>query len=287
MVTLAWHATAPQTPLATRPFHTWDTPDGALWTGFHRTPEGYTLRFPELADFHISGNAARVAGVPCPGVSSATVEHIYVNQVLPLALSKRGEQVYHASAVAIAGKATVFVGRSGKGKSTLAASFAVAGHPLLTDDALVVRRSASGHEVLPGHPSLRLWRDSEDAVIPAEALRAPAVDYTPKSRILTGAHLPYCTRACPLHRVYFLGDGTAESTTIAPVKAAEAAVAWLENGFLLDIEEQPRIAEQFDRVAGLATANVHWRLDYPRAFTELPRVLDTLLAHHRDENLLP
>src|SRR5574340_1151913 len=102
---------------------------------------------------------------PAPAGGEQTVEHLYLNQVLPLALSMQGKLVFHASAVEIGEVAVAFMGESGKGKSTLAASFATHGYRFLTDDGLVIEAEDEGHRIVPSHPSLRLWQDSEGALI--------------------------------------------------------------------------------------------------------------------------
>jgi hypothetical protein len=86
------------------PFHQWASPDGTLWTQFFRMGAGYLLRFPELADFEVSADGRSVKGWPALGVTPTTVEHLYLNQVLPLALSRQGELVLHGSAVDIGGQ---------------------------------------------------------------------------------------------------------------------------------------------------------------------------------------
>ena len=119
-----------QAPKIASPFHTWDSPDGTLWAAFYRKKAGFLLRFPELADFEISADGRCVRCIPALDISDATTEHLYLNQILPLALSKAGKLVFHASAVELVGCATAFVASSGRGKSTLAAGFAVNGHNL-------------------------------------------------------------------------------------------------------------------------------------------------------------
>ncbi|MBK9199490.1 HPr kinase/phosphorylase [Candidatus Skiveiella danica] len=152
-------------PLQEAPFHQWSFPDGTLWTQFSRQGDGYLLRFPDLADFEVSADGAAVLGFPAPGVTSPTVEHLYLNQVLPLALSRQGKLVLHGSAVDIGGQGVAFLGESGRGKSTLAASFASEGTRFLTDDGLLLEWVDGRCMILPSHPSIRLWKDSQDALI--------------------------------------------------------------------------------------------------------------------------
>jgi len=270
-----------QPPVAHPPFHTWTFPDGTRWTEFHRTNGGYLLRFPELADFQISADGLHVTGCPAPEVSDATTQHLYLNQVLPLVLSKQGKLVFHASAVEIGERAVAFVAESGRGKSTLAASFAVNGFRFLTDDGLVVEPGFDGFAALPSHPSIRLWEDSEAALVPPTARRAPPVHYTSKARFLADDDLVFCTQPRPLRRVYFLGDGSAATLELQRLTPAEAVIEWVKHSFLLDIEEKPRLASHFDQVATLANQPIHYRLDYPRRFEDLARVREAIVEHAR------
>ncbi len=284
MVELRIDRASRQAPLAFLPFHTWVFPDGTLWTEFHRADGGYLLRFPQLADFQVSADACTVTCVPVPEVPEGTARHLYLNQVLPLVLSKLGKLVFHASAVEIGSGAVAFVGESGRGKSTLAASFAVSGCRFLTDDGLVVKPSGEGFAALPSHPSIRLWDDSEAALIPPAARRAPPVHYTSKARFLADDELAFCAVPRPLLRVYFLGDGSAERLEMRRLSAAETLVAWVKHSFLLDIEEQPGLASHFDQVAALANRPIHYHLDFPRRYDELAALRQAILEHARDES---
>ena len=283
MIDFSLLAARAQAPVAIEPFHTWTFPDGTLWTAFYRTNDGYLLRFPDLADFQVSADALHVTGFPVPEVSDATVQHLYLNQVLPLVLSKQGKLVFHASAVEVAGGALAFAAESGRGKSTLAASFAVSGFRFLTDDGLVVEPTADGHRILPSHPSIRLWEDSETALIAPGVRTAPALPFTPKSRFLAGDEIHFCDQPRPLRRVYFLGNGKVATLGFQRLSAAEALVEWVKHSFLLDVEEKPRLASHFDQVAKLANQPIHYRLDYPRRFEELAWVRAAIVEHARSE----
>jgi hypothetical protein len=268
-----------QAPLGSTAFHDWVFPDGVLWTAFYRTQTGYLLRFPDLADFEVSADGRAVICHPAPEATEETCRHLYLNQVLPLALSKLGKMVFHCSAVEVDGAAIAFVAEAGRGKSTLAACFACNGYRFLTDDGLVVEAFEGGYQALPSHPSIRLWADSEEALIGPGAKLAPALPYTSKSRFLAGPDIAFCDQPRPLRRVYFLGDGSADAVEIHPLTGAEALVEWVKHSFLLDIEERSLLASHFDQVANLANEPIHFRLDYPRRFDDLARVRQAVVEH--------
>jgi hypothetical protein len=268
-----------QAPVDLARFHEWVLPDGTLWTHFYRDDSGHLLRFPGLADFTVSFTGLDVTATPVPGVSPQAVEHLYLNQVLPLALSKQGQLVFHASAVDIDGSAVAFMGESGKGKSTLAAGFATGGYRFLTDDGLMVEACGSGYQVMPSHPSIRLWQDSVAALIAPDTPTAPALEFTSKSRFLAGDRIAFCDSPRPLRRVYFLGDGSASAITFHRIKPAEALIELVKHSFLLDIEERAMLAAHFDELSGLASLPIYYRLDYPRRYEDLAKVRQAIIEH--------
>jgi hypothetical protein len=254
-------------------------PDGLPWTEFHRTEAGYLLRFPGFADYEVSVDGNDVVCHPVPGVSDEATRHLYLNQVLPLALSRQGKLVFHASAVAVAGNAIVFAAESGKGKSTLAASFATSGSPFLTDDGLVIEERAAEYWVAPSHPSIRLWDDSQEALVRLGAPTAEPVPFTSKTRFLAGDEIPFCDEPRPLRRVYFLGDGTSARVSIEQVSKSDALIELVRHSFLLDIEARELIAAHFDRLSRLVAAGICFKLDYPRTYESLPDVRQAVLEH--------
>ena len=271
-------------PIDCLPFHEWMFPDGTRWAQFYRVDQNYLVSFPDLGDFDISADGHAVTAWPAPGISEDTMQHLYLNQVLPLALSKQGRIVFHASAVETEDGAIAFLGESGRGKSTLAASFAAGGQRFLTDDALLLDPTECGYLVQPSHPSIRLWDDSQEALLAADAELAPPVQYTPKARILSGDSLPFCNAARRLRRVYFLGDGSAEELTIQRMRPSEAMIGLVRNSFLLDIGAQEMLSAHFDLLAEMVALTIYYHLDYPRSFAALPSIRQGILEHATEED---
>jgi hypothetical protein len=269
----------PNAPL----FHKWEGEDAAFWTRFYRMANGYLLRFSELADFELSADARNVRCWAVPGITMDTVQHLYLNQVLPLALSLLGKFVLHASAVEIGDGAVAFVGESGRGKSTLAASFATNGYRFLTDDGLVLERDGGECRVMPSHPSIRLWEDSEEALICPDAPVAPAVQFTSKSRFFAGKDIAFCEQPRRLRRVFFLGDGEQTRPVFERMSSGVALIELVKHSFLLDIEEQQMLASHFDELTDLLKRSIIYRLDYPRNYDDLARVREAIVDHVQAE----
>lgn len=268
-----------QAELNAEAFQEWVLPDGTLWTRFYHSGSRYLLRFPGLADFTVSANGRKAAAYPVPGVSRETIEHLYLNQIVPLALSRQRRLVLHASAVEVQDRAVAFLGMSGRGKSTLAASFSTSGYRFLTDDGLLIDNEGDGYVVHPGHPSIRLWKDSREALIPHGTDAASPVDYTPKTRLLADDQVAFCAVVRPLCRVYFLGDGNTDRVEIVPVGGRDAMIELVRHSFLLDVEEREMLTRHFEQLSALVELPIFFRLDYPRRYAVLPNARDAVIGH--------
>ena len=151
-------------------FHRWSLPDEETWMSFGRVGRDYLLRFTDLADYVIRIEEREIYCYPNPDTPLETIRHLLLDQVIPLVLSSQGKLVLHASAVATPEGAIAFIGSTGRGKSTLAASFTKRGFPLLTDDCL-------------------WWKTGTGASLPSQAIRDCGYGRRP---------FPPCSRASPI-----------------------------------------------------------------------------------------
>lgn len=115
------------------------------------------LRYPGLCDFVGDVRFERIAVHLHPGADEDLLPVLIAGALLAMHLMLRGELVLHASAVQAGGRAVAFVGRSGMGKSTLAAALCEQGCGLVSDDLLRVDRAAGGALLVhPGGTESRL-----------------------------------------------------------------------------------------------------------------------------------
>ena len=256
-------------------------PDGTVWIQFHRTSDGYRITFPGHALFWISTDGLDTRLLSPERSSPGSVEHLYLNQVIPLALSRQFKLVLHGGAVSIGEDAIALLGLSGQGKSTLTASLATAGYPFLTDDGLQLEWQGETVLAKPSHPSVRLWADSEQVLMPPSVSRAPPVDYSPKARLLAGDDIPHCPEPRPLKAIYFLGGDNTADVRITPVSPRDAMVELVRHSFLLDIEERDMLTHHFGQLSDLVRTLPFFILDYPRDYRLLDKVRSEILGHSR------
>ena len=175
---------------------------------------------------------------PYPGVSSETLRHLLLDKVVPLVLGQRGELVLHAGAVTSGDHAVAFMGPSGSGKSTLAASLHVAGHPLLTDDAVVLTPAEDGVAAQPTYRSLRLFPDSLTSLFDTPPRSQPMAEYSRKQRL----ELPVDNRGTgvlPLGSLFVLRrQRQSSAVSVDRLSARDACMAILEHTFVLDVSDR-------------------------------------------------
>ena len=117
---------------------------------------------PELAIFSIE-EGQTIFFSPTVHLDENKIRLYLLGSCLGILLLQRRILPLHGSAVAIEGKAYVFIGERGAGKSTIASSFMQKGYPLLTDDVIAVSLLEGDKPwVIPAYPQQKLWLDSLD-----------------------------------------------------------------------------------------------------------------------------
>lgn len=255
----------------------WLDKDNDRCLSLARTPAGYLLRFPSLADFMVSRDLSHIEARPRRGVRADTVRHLFLDQVWPLVLSGGGHLVVHASAVVLPdGRAIAFAGAAGTGKSSLAASMASAGCALVSDDCLLLEKSGQGWSVVPSYPGLRLWPDMVARFVPEAASVSDVAHYTNKKRVSTVA-LPFAAGATPLAAVYLVRRGSAGvKAGVAPLSRAAALIGLVRSTYLLDCESREELERSFAHLTALTTTVPVLRLDVPHAARRLAEVSELL-----------
>ena len=281
MPNLTFASDLPQEKLSARPFLEKFLPNGESWMAFYQSNQGYMVRFAGVADFEFSSSGHEITIHAVPGVSSHTLEHVCQNHAVPLALSLQLKMVLHGSAVVIGDTSAAFIADTGRGKSTLAGSFSSNGFQFLTDDGLFVEETNQGYFIRPSHPSIRLWNDSLEAIGQTASLTSPVVEAHSKAIILASDSLPFCTESHPLGHVYFLGNGSAEHVSIAPVSSQATAIELVRRCFLLGVDSHKMLTHNLGQVAALSRLPIFFSLDYPRRFEFLDSVRQAIVNHVR------
>ena len=201
--------------------------------------------------------------------------HQLLTQVISFALLERGIEHLHATVVTVGDEAVAFAAQPGVGKSTLAAEFARAGHLLLTDDVLVLRKQRGRLMAQPGYPRIRLVPEAAGRLLPGPAeaasphpLGTKLVVPLPAGSVGTGPS--------PLVRIYVLAPG-ARSIRLSTIRGRQAFRTLAENTFNTLVTDPARLRRHLRFTSSLATEIPVKRLSYPKDFRTLGRLRQRVL----------
>jgi hypothetical protein len=270
-------------PPRSRWFHHWDSPQGRRWLSFARDDDAYVLRFARTATFRVASQTRRIV---CEGgslVPGRTIRHLFLNQVLPLALTQTATCVLHASAVLDGGGAIGFAGAAGSGKSTLSAALSQNGSTLLCDDALILERTAAGYAAVPMYGAVRLWPDSADALF-GHTRSYPTVSHYTRKRLVSIAAPPLPSDAPPLRVICVLARKAerkqARDLTVRALSRRDALMQLTRFAFHLDVRDPIALRVGFERMSHLVENVPVVELAYPwrlaTASDTARRVVDAL-----------
>jgi hypothetical protein len=266
-----WRAAHPRTLLERR------LVDGTVGLSVERDEEiGFRVWAPRHGCYLVAPDGRRVLAAP-PAGPAWRWERLVLAQVLPLAAVLRGMDVLHASAVAIAGHAIAFMGRSGAGKTTLAGRIAAHGAQLVTDDVLAVDLARS---------AVRAHRGGAVARIDPQELRTMTAS---ERRVLGAVHgrgekwhvMPVLAPAqLPLGLTYHLvRPAEVHGTEIVAIQPYDPALL-LGNAFLPYLMDPDRLRRQLDVCAAIADSTPLYQVRVgPR--TASADVADAVLRHAR------
>jgi hypothetical protein len=233
-----------------------------------------------LGDILVSPDGRTMACHRYAKTSSESFNVYLLTLALSFALVKCGLEPLHGTAVAIDGKAAVFLGDCGLGKSTLAAAFLRAGYRLLTDDLLVLRRVPAALLAHPGSPRIKLFPEMASKFLGDDAIGVPMNPLTNKLIVpLRESHV--CTHVLPVGAIYALAPASEVQGAefhLATLNQRQAFLTLLASTFNRTILDTTRLQRQFETTQALANTLSVKRLSYPRSLGSLPAVLELVVS---------
>jgi hypothetical protein len=251
-----------------------DNPDNP-WVVEHWHGDGLVVEFPGRASFEL--DREHVTLVADEADDPDLVIHLFLDHVLPRVVALRGDLMLHAAgAVGPRGRAHVFVGLGGTGKSTLATALAAAGWALLDDDGI---RVVDGLKAVPGYAEVRLLPDAVEALVPSLMPGRPMAAGLAKRRFrVDGGCLRMAGRPTAIAAVYLLEPSEVAEPSVRRIGFGEATGMLAEHGFHLADEPEAISRQAFERASALAAAVPVWRLSYPPGLDRLGQTRALLVS---------
>ena len=216
-------------------------------------PAGYLMRAPGFGRILIAPDGSELICDPEAGSSQWST--LLTGQALPLAATLRGYEVLHASGVVLGGRAALFAGPPGAGKSSLAAALLHRGAALLSDDTVALELHAGELIAHPGAALLQL-RAAEHERLSA---RERAILGPPETLLGKQRYSPRVTDSpAPFGELFLLE----RSTCGPPIERIEAVnpFALLASTFNLSVRTPERLVRHLDLTVALAATGRIYRL---------------------------
>ena len=211
------------------------------WPTIEHDGPGYRLSFGDDAAFWVAADGGTIQCFP-GSLPATTLSHFLLDHVLPRTLHLRGLNPLHATAVATTAGVLAFLGKTGTGKSTLAAALGRRGASLMSDDCLVLHREGEAIIATPSYAGLRLYDDVREALFPRASSNEVA-HYSDKQRIATAVPLasePQVLRAVfALERIEHL-----EAPELTPLGPADATMTLASAAFRIDTQRREQNRQQ-------------------------------------------
>jgi len=255
----------------------WLDEDGKPTLRAWRSEAGFRLTYNTGPSFFIDRATTRITIAKPPGVSFNAAAYYLLGPVVGFVLRLRGILCLHASGVPIGGRAVLFVGGCGAGKSTLAASFARAGYPILGDDLAAICAKPRHFWVQPSYPGLRLWPEAVEHVIGNDALPKIAPEWEKRYLDLDTSRGGFASAPTRIAVVYLLDVGGTQ-TAIEAISPRDAVVRLVANTYANYLLDMPRRAAELQCLGALVAAVPVRQLRRPSGFDYLAETMDAVLT---------
>lgn len=215
----------------------------------------FRLRYSDETEFFVAKSGDEVWATWPDGLTLADTATYLLGPIMNIVLRLRGTVALHASVVRIGEVAAAFVGAEGAGKSTTAATFAIAGHSVLTDDIAAIEDGGNEFRITPAYPRIRIWPRSVELLFGSpDALPRLTPGWDKRYLQLDDGDHHFQAEAVKLAAIYFLqpraGDNSPPFIEAEPKR--EALVKLIGNvhaNYLLGQVEPARSFDILQRIA--------------------------------------
>lgn len=244
-----------------------------------RSPLGDHLRlaYDDGSTFVIDRAGSQVWALAPPGATVEDLATYLLGPVMGFVLRLRGVTCLHAASVAVDGRAILVAGHAGSGKSSTAAAFARAGHPVMGDDVAALCLEGDDCCVEASYRRVRLWPESVQALYgSADAL--PRITPTWSKRFLGLEGASFHPGRLPLAAIHVLDDRAGAEARIERLDPASALIWLVAHAYSARLLDRSMRAREFECLARVVRRVPVWRVAPAEGFTHIDRLCEALAA---------
>lgn len=196
------------------------------WTGVNVDDDKVQFFVNGHGLFYID-NVREITVHVAPNADKNLLRRFLIGTVMALVLQRRKHLVLHGSAVAVDGKAIAFLGRSGQGKSSIAAALLARGHTLISDDVIAISLIDGQAKIAPAYPELK---------VDPKVAQTLSLDSQHLYSIFDGTELgfrnlnQFTTKPVALDKIFILTVG--DNPKIEPIPAKETVMELISNSYV-------------------------------------------------------
>jgi hypothetical protein len=212
----------------------------------------FQFEYAEGVTFAVSTDGRHIEAAWTSPLVAADVASYLLGPVLAFALRLRGVVPLHASGVAVAGRAWLFTGPAGAGKSTTVSALGTLGYPVLSDDVVPLELTAHAALAWPGVPRLSVWKDASTAVF-GSCVTVPPVSAVYEKGVLDlpAAGLLFQDVPVPIETIFVLGERSSGATRMVDLAGHAAAMALVANTYGIYLLDRELRRAEFDVLSAL------------------------------------
>lgn len=253
----------------------------------HGDEQYFELSYSDGARFVIDGPGTNAWGTFGTNLTSEDLAQYFLGPVMGFVLRRRQITCLHASSAILCGRAVAFCGEAGAGKSTLAASLALRGVPILSDDILPLTEKDEQFFALPGCPRVCLWPESVTELLGRPEALPKLVDSWEKRYLpLNGEHAVFANEKAPLGMIYLIAPRVTDTTAprIEEIRPRDALLGLVGNTYMNWLLDKKARAAEFDKLWQLVS-QVSVRRIVPHADTHTINSLSDLVLADAEANI--
>jgi hypothetical protein len=243
------------------------------------------VRYSDGMEFWLDEKQKHIWGTWPDSLTLSDAATYLLGPVFGLFWGQMGRPCLHASAVNCDGRATLFAGEAGAGKSTTAAAMARRGCAVLSDDIVAIIERNGAFWAVPAYPYLSLWPETVEMLYGA-GTQLPAFSAKFSKQMLSLGRGSYEFQDLPLaiHTVFILCSRN--SNPRAPysenMSAQEGLLALVANSYSASVLESNQRAKEFE-FFGRMVKSVRVERLHPSSDPALLDKLCDVIVNSRDE----
>lgn len=227
-------------------------------------------RVPNVGRFFFD-SGKRIVVERNPEVTDELFRLTLLGTIVSIALRQKGWLPLHASGVVIGGRAYLFLGDTGAGKSTLAYSICDTGRGrLLTDDVAPIEFVNGMPVVHSAYPAMRLC---DDAIVASSALSAGSSERAKSWVSIDGAYAEGCF---PLGGIVLLEYADETKHVLVRGKDLIGELSLHSRG-VPPLDDERILIQQFTQLVSLINGGYVSRLSRPRDLSDIEGSVESFL----------